>query len=93
MEYRDRPTPARILGISSSLIWIVLQTLIAMPATAQMRIPLQPFAQQVRQIETTLAYLGEPLPQKTSKFRKRMICVCSRSVQEWRTRLARQPHD
>jgi hypothetical protein len=64
MEYRDRPTPARILGISSSLIWIVLQTLIAMPATAQMRIPLQPFAQQVRQIETTLAYLGEPLPQK-----------------------------
>jgi hypothetical protein len=64
MEYRDRRTPARIFGISSSLIWIVLETLIAMPATAQMRIPLQPFAQQVRQIETTLAYLGEPLSQK-----------------------------
>jgi len=64
MEYRDCPTLARVLGISFSLIWIVLQTLTAMPATAQMRIPLQPFAQQVRQIETTLAYLGEPLSQK-----------------------------
>jgi len=33
-----------------------------MPATPQARVPLQPFAQQVRQVETTLAYLGEPLP-------------------------------
>ncbi|MBV9675399.1 MAG: hypothetical protein JO185_03635, partial [Acidobacteriaceae bacterium] len=26
--------------------------------------PLQPFVQEVRQVETTLAYLGEPLPPK-----------------------------
>jgi hypothetical protein len=63
MEYRDSLTPACILGIRSSLTWIVLQTLTAMPATPQTRVPLQPFAQQVRQVETTLAYLGEPLPQ------------------------------
>jgi hypothetical protein len=64
MEYRDSLTPARMLRIRSSLTWIVLQTLTAMPATPQTRVPLQPFAQQVRQVETTLAYLGEPLPQK-----------------------------
>src|SRR5271169_6311116 len=62
MEYRDSPKRARMLGIRSSSIWILLQTLTAMPATPQARVPLQPFAQQVRQVETTLAYLGEPLP-------------------------------
>ncbi|HEX4807335.1 MAG TPA: CehA/McbA family metallohydrolase [Bryobacteraceae bacterium] len=33
-------------------------------AAAQTRVPLQPFAQQVRQVETALNYLGEPLPPK-----------------------------
>src|SRR5207248_3525316 len=33
-------------------------------AAAQTRVPLQPFAQEVRQVETTLAYLGQPLPPK-----------------------------
>jgi hypothetical protein len=52
------PASARIFGIASSLLWIVCEAL-----TAQMRVPLQPFAQQVRQVETTLAYLGHPLGQ------------------------------
>jgi hypothetical protein len=39
----------------------VLSTVLAL---AQSRASLQPFAQQVRQVETTLAYLGEPLPPK-----------------------------
>ena len=30
-------------------------------AAAQVPVPLQPFAQQVRQIETALKYLGQPL--------------------------------
>jgi hypothetical protein len=41
----------------------VLQTLIVLPVAAQARVPLQPFAQQVRQLESALAYLGQPLAQ------------------------------
>src|SRR5438046_2622479 len=63
MEYRNFPRPANIFAITSYLIWIVLQVLIALPVAAQTRVPLQPFAQQVRQVETSLAYLGQPLAQ------------------------------
>ena len=63
MEYRNFPGPTNIFGITSYLIWIVLQVLIALPVAAQTRVPLQPFAQQVRQVETSLAYLGQPLAQ------------------------------
>src|SRR4029077_14527599 len=63
MEYRNFPMPANIFGIPSYLIWIMLQVLITFPVTAQTRVPLQPFAQQVRQVETSLAYLGQPLAQ------------------------------
>src|SRR5437868_11784360 len=34
------------------------------PAFAQTRVSLQPFAQQIRQVETSLSYLGQPLAQK-----------------------------
>ncbi len=63
MEYRNFPSPANIFGITSYLIWIVLQVVIALPVAAQTRVQLQPFAQQVRQVETSLAYLGQPLAQ------------------------------
>src|SRR5260221_9022536 len=63
MKYRNSPRPANIFGITSYLIWVVLQILIALPVAAQTRVPLQPFAQQVRQVETSLAYLGQPLAQ------------------------------
>lgn len=63
MKYRNSPRPARIFGITSYVIWILLQVLIALPVAAQTRVPLQPFAQQVRQVETSLAYLGQPLAQ------------------------------
>ena len=63
MEYSNFPRPANIFGIASYLIWIVLQVLITLPVGAQTRVPLQPFAQQVRQVETSLAYLGQPLAQ------------------------------
>ena len=43
------------------LSWMLLA---AVGAAAQTRMPLQPFAQQIRQVETTLAYLGEPLQPK-----------------------------
>jgi hypothetical protein len=63
MEYRNSPGPANIFGSTSCLTWILLQVLIALPVAAQTRVPLQPFAQQVRQVETSLAYLGQPLAQ------------------------------
>jgi hypothetical protein len=61
MKYLDSFAAARIFGFASALISFVLQALAAAPATAQARVALQPFAQQVRQVETTLAYLGQPL--------------------------------
>jgi len=63
MEYIKSPMLARIFGVPSYLIWILLQTLISLPVSAQTRVSLQPFAQQVRQVETSLAYLGQPLAQ------------------------------
>ena len=63
MEDRKCPRPANIFGVSSYLIWIVLQAFFALPVAAQTRVSLQPFAQQVRQVESSLAYLGQPLAQ------------------------------
>jgi hypothetical protein len=51
----------RIIAFS---ILMVLQGPTAISGAAQSKISLQPFAQQVRQVETTLAYLGQPLTQK-----------------------------
>lgn len=53
-----------MFGITSSLTCIVFQALTATPTAAQLRVSLQPFAQQVRQVETTLTYLGQPLAQR-----------------------------
>ena len=63
MEYRNSPGPANIFGGTSCLTCTLLQVLIALPVAAQTRVPLQPLAQQVRQVETSLAYLGQPLAQ------------------------------
>ena len=54
-------TTVRALVIMSMVVLIVLQALTTASGTAQTRVPLQPFAQQARQVETTLAYLGQPL--------------------------------
>ena len=45
-------------------ILLVLPGSTAISVAAQTKISLQPFAQHVRQVETTLAYLGQPLTQK-----------------------------
>ena len=37
MEYGKSPIPARIFGITSYLIWILLQALISLPVAAQVR--------------------------------------------------------
>jgi hypothetical protein len=63
MEHKNSRLPARIFVLTSNLIWILLQATIGLPLAAQTRVPLQPFAQQVRQVETSLAYLGQPLAQ------------------------------
>src|SRR5467141_4309520 len=64
MKFANSPPHPRIPGIAVFSIWSVLQALTAASGTAQTRVPLQPFAQQVRQVETTLGYLGEPLAQR-----------------------------
>jgi hypothetical protein len=63
MKHRDSCTTACISKIIALAVLIVLQALIAMSGAAQTRVSLQPFAQHVRQVETTLTYLGQPLTQ------------------------------
>jgi len=55
--------PGCVFRIALYTRWLAIPAL-SMPLAAQARMPLQPFAQQVRQVETALAYLGEPLPPK-----------------------------
>jgi hypothetical protein len=64
MKRRNFVLPACIFGIRSCSIWIALQALTAVVAARQTRVPFQPFAQEIRQLETALGYLGEPLPPK-----------------------------
>jgi hypothetical protein len=71
MEYRNSPRPAHTFGIY--LIWIFLPAITPLPVAAQTRMPLQPFAQQVRQVETSLAYLGQPLAQNDGDAINRAI--------------------
>jgi len=52
------------IKITACLILIALSISPAPCSAAQTRVPLQPFAQQVRQVETSLAYLGQPLTQQ-----------------------------
>jgi hypothetical protein len=61
LKFAGPRTHPRIPAIAIVSIWGVLQALTAV--SAQIRVPLQPFAQQVRQVETTLGYLGQPLSQ------------------------------
>ncbi len=50
-------------GLLAPLVVFVAQELMAGRAAGQTAVPLQPFAQQVRQVETALGYLGQPLSQ------------------------------
>ena len=61
MKHGNSATTACIPGIITFSIFIVFQGLTAKPGAAQTRVSLQPFAQHVRQVETSLAYLGQPL--------------------------------
>src|SRR6267378_5249098 len=64
MKYRNSSRSTHIFGITLNLIGILLHATIGWPLAAQTRVALQPFAQQVRQVETSLAYLGQPLAPK-----------------------------
>ena len=64
MEARNFLSLKWFFGTRSCLIWIALDALTTVLALAQTRVPLQPFAEQVRQVESALAYLGEPLSPK-----------------------------
>jgi len=63
-------TPFATACISNRVNVAVLLGILALfvvRGSAQTRVALQPFAQQVRQVETTLAYLGQPLTQADSE--------------------------
>jgi hypothetical protein len=60
MKHWNSATTAFIPGIITFSIFTVLT---AKSGAAQTRVSLQPFAQHVRQVETSLAYLGQPLDQ------------------------------
>ncbi len=64
MRYPSFSASTHTSPIASCLILAVLQAISAPSAEPQARVPLQPFALQVRQVETTLGYLGQPLPQQ-----------------------------
>jgi len=69
-------TPFATAGISKAVnvaALLVFLALIVVPGGAQTRVALQPFAQQVRQVETTLAYLGQPLSQADQEAINRSI--------------------
>src|SRR5262249_1945779 len=61
MKNRRSFATACISNALRSAVLLALQAFVVMPSGAQTHIPLQPFAQQVRQVETTLGYLGQPL--------------------------------
>jgi hypothetical protein len=64
MKYGSLRRALSAFRIISELIGIVIPLVTATLAAAQTRVALQPFAQQVRQVEMALAYLGQPLPPK-----------------------------
>lgn len=64
---------ARIYNFVNVALPLVVVALIAVRGGAQTRVALQPFAQEVRQVETTLAYLGQPLSQAEHEAINRSI--------------------
>jgi hypothetical protein len=60
MTRRNLPPPSAFRA-KSELLAIPVLLLTTTLAGAQTRVPLQPFVQHVRQVETALGYLGEPL--------------------------------
>ncbi len=64
MKHWNSATTAFIPGIITFSIFTVLT---AKSGAAQTRVSLQPFAQHVRQVETSLAYLGQPLDQRITR--------------------------
>jgi hypothetical protein len=61
MKHGNSATTACMRGIITFSIFAVFHGLTAKSGAAQTRVSLQPFAQHVRQVETSLAYLGQPL--------------------------------
>jgi hypothetical protein len=64
MKRRKVSRPLLVFRLKSELIGVAVSLLSTMLAAAQTRAPLQPLAQQIRQVEIALAYLGEPLSPK-----------------------------
>jgi hypothetical protein len=63
-SFRSSPYVSAIIAFSSLT---VVQTLTGMLLLGQTRVSLQPLAQQVRQVETALVYLGQPLAESDHK--------------------------
>ena len=63
MKHGNSATTACMRRIITFSIFVVFHGLTAQSRAAQTRVSLQPFAQHVRQVETSLGYLGQPLDQ------------------------------
>jgi len=63
MRYQFSSARAHRFPVVLLLIALSPHHMVVASAAAQTRVSLQPFAQQVRQVETSLAYLGQPLAQ------------------------------
>jgi hypothetical protein len=61
MKHGNSATTACMRRIITFSIFAVFHGLTTKSGAAQTRVSLQPFAQHVRQVETSLAYLGQPL--------------------------------
>lgn len=67
MRTERLPEEPSVLRIKTAFIGIAILLMTNTVAAAQTRLELQPLAQQVRGLETALAYLGEPLPATDTK--------------------------
>ena len=63
MKHGDIATEVLKSGFTSLFVLTALQGTVTSSGAAQTHVSLQPFAQQVRQVETTLSYLGQPMTQ------------------------------
>src|SRR5256885_15628085 len=78
MLHQTSARVAHILGMLSLTV-LAPQAMFAASHSAQTRVSLQPFAQQVRQVETSLAYLGQPLAQADQDAINRAIANADES--------------
>src|SRR5215469_4727722 len=73
MKHTNFSPTTYIVRVVMLMLLIVLHALTGTSGVAQTRVALQPLARQVQQLETTLAYLGQPLTQRDHEAIQRAV--------------------